>query len=153
METNHPTGPKLVFLSYRIKWAGWVLVGLASGMLAAYLLLDFRFRMPVFAVLSSFFETKFFVTFQTNFADELIMLCYLAGFFLLVFSRERTENTGMDLKRSRAIFLAIRYNMVFLAFSILFVYGTGFIGALLLNMYSPFIIYLLVFYRSLFRSE
>lgn len=144
MEPDQKTLPKLVFLPYRFKWAGWVLVGLATLMLGAYFLFDFRFRLPVFAVLSSFFETRFFVTFRTNFADELIMLCYLAGFFLLVFSRERNESNELDRKRARAMFMAIRYNMAFLAFSILFVYGTGFIGALLLNMYSPFITYLLV---------
>jgi hypothetical protein len=142
-----PNGSILVFLPCIIKRAGWLLVVLATVMLAAYFLMDFRFQMPVFALFSAFFETKFLVTFRTNFADELIMISYLAGFFMVVFSRERTESEDLDRMRARAMFLAIQYNFIFLAFSVLFVFGTGFIGALLLNMVTPLIIYLVVFSR------
>lgn len=142
-----PINSPLVFLPFRTKPVGWALLGLSSILLAAYFLMDFRFQMPVFAVVSSFFETRFLVSFRTNFADELIMIGYLAGFFILVFSRERNESPELNGIRGNAMFLAIRYNFAFLAFSVLFVYGTGFIGALLLNLVSVSILYLVIFNR------
>jgi hypothetical protein len=123
---------------------GLVILGITG--LIFYLWFDFRLILPVFAVYASFLETRMFTTFRTNIADELIMLSLLAGFLLLVFSKEKTECEILDQIRSRAFLNALLANAGLLIFSILFIYGNGFLTILLLNLFSIFIFYLIFFY-------
>jgi hypothetical protein len=105
--------------------------------------------MPVFAVYSSFLETKTFETFRTNVADEITLILILAGLSLIVFSKEKHEAEGMDALRLKALFMALILNNLFLLFSILFIFGTGFIAMLVLNIFSFVILYLVFFYGYL----
>ena len=135
-----------LLLPYKFKWIGAVLVFIGMVGLVFYLWFDFRLILPVFAVLSSFLETKAFTTFQTNVADELILLSFLTGFFFLVFSKEKTESENLDQIRAKSFSKAILANTVLLFFSILFIYGNGFLAIILLNLFSTFIFYLIFFY-------
>jgi len=135
-----------LLLPYKFKWVGTVLVCLGMVGLVFYIWFDFRLILPVLAVVSSFLETKTFIILQTNVADELILLSFLAGFFFLIFSKEKTETVYLDQLRARAFSKAVVANMVLLLFSILFVYGNGFLAIILLNLFSGFIFYLIFFY-------
>ena len=133
-------------LPYPWKFVG-ILLSLCGIVLAIfYLWFDFRFTLPVFAVYSSFLETKMFTTFSTNFADDLILLLLLTGFGLIVFTKERIEFEQMDLFRTKALVFALIANFIFLIFSILFIFGSGFIGVLILNLFSLPIFYLIIFH-------
>lgn len=102
--------------------------------------------MPVFAIYSSFLRTKTFESFRTNFADELILLLLIAGIGLIVFSKEKIEYDTLDTARNKALARAVILNNIFLLFSILFVYGSGFIAILVLNLFSISLFYLFFFY-------
>ncbi len=136
---------KKLLLPYPVKFAGLFLTfaGLLLGV--AYLWLDFRFSMPVFAIFSSFLETKMFVTFNTNFADELTMMLLFTGLSLIVFSKEKIESEYLDSTRGKAMVKALFYNNIMLFFSILFIYGSGFIGMLVINLFSCSLFYLFFF--------
>lgn len=137
---------KNILLPFPFKLAGLCLTlsGLVFTML--YLWFDFRFTIPVFAIFSSFVETKIFATFRTNFADELTMSLLIAGLGLIVFSKEKIETENIDLARIKALKKASIANTIFLLLSILFVYGSGFIGILVFNLFSFLLFYLLFFY-------
>jgi hypothetical protein len=136
---------KKFLLPYPWKFAG-IFLSLCGIVLAIfYLWFDFRFTLPVFAVYSSFLETKMFTTFNTNFADDLILLLLLTGFGLIVFTKERMESEQMDLFRIKAVVIAFIANFIFLIFSVLFIFGSGFIGVLVLNLFSFPIFYLIIF--------
>jgi Ni/Fe-hydrogenase subunit HybB-like protein len=111
-----------------------------------YYFFDFKFRMPVFAVYSSFIETKMFAVFKTNFADELIMLLLISGLGLIVFSKEKYESQNLDAIRASALAKATILNIIFLLFSVLFIYGSGFITCLVLNLFTLPVFYLVFFY-------
>ena len=136
-------------LPFQWKLAGIVLT--IAGTISAlfYSLFDFHYKMPVFAVYSSFLETKTFATFRTNVADEITLILILAGLSLIVFSKEKHEAAGMDALRLKALFMALILNILFLLFSILFIFGTGFIAMLVLNIFSFVILYLVFFYGYL----
>lgn len=121
-----------------------------AGILSSifYISFDFRFKLPVFAVYSSFLETKFFSTFQTNFSEEFTLLLLITGFSLIVFSREKIESEALDSLRLKAIMKALLFNNILLLFSVLFVYGSGFVAVLIGNVFSLPIIYLVIFYLS-----
>lgn len=133
-------------LPYPFKIVGLLLA--LSGILLAilYIWFDFRLSMPVFAVYSAFIETKFFVIFNTNFADELVLLLLVGGLGLIIFSKEKSESEQLDAIRFHALYKALAFNTVFLFISVLFVYGSGFIAVLILNTVSFSFFYLCFFY-------
>ncbi len=136
---------KKFLLPYPWKFAG-IFLSLCGIVLAIfYLWFDFRFTLPVFAAYSSFLETKMFTTFSTNFADDLILLLLLIGLGLIVFTKEKIETEQMDLFRTKAAAFAFIANIIFLIFSVLFIFGSGFIGVLVLNLFSLPILYLIIF--------
>lgn len=150
MKTGH------YLLPYKFRILGWFL--LFAGMVVAslYLFSGLRFTMPVFAVFSYYIEAKYLAVFQTNFADELTLFMLLAGLFIIAFTKEKAEQgccdeevmIGYQLKRGNALHKSLFYNSIFLIFSILFIYGQGFVAVLIINLFSTLILYLLFKWHS-----
>ncbi len=141
---------------YKFKWIGAFLVLCGTIALVFYVLYNLVFMVPVFAVFSSFLETKVFAIITTNITDELIMLALLTGFFFIAFSKEKAENESIAAIRASALSKAVFANTVFLFFSVLFIYGNGFVAMILLNLVSPLIFYLVFFVilkRKFLRSQ
>lgn len=137
---------KTRLLPYRLKIAGMVLAFAGAISAIIYIFFDYKFKIPVFAVYSSFLSTKYFTSFKTNFFDELTLLLLISGLALIVFTKEKNETEGLDSIRFRAFFRALTANTIFLLLSVIFVYGSGFIAILVVNIFSLFIFYLLFFY-------
>lgn len=137
---------KNFMLPYLWKYPGILLIFSGVVLAILYIWFDFRFTIPVFAVFSSFVETKMFATFNTNFADELIMLLFICGFGLVVFSKEKDESESLDSIRDKALVMAFISNNLLLLCSVLFVYGSGFIAILVLNQITLSVFYLCFFY-------
>jgi len=137
---------KKFLLPYSWKFAGVILTFSGTLLAVLYFWYDFRFSMPVFAVFSSFLETKMFVTFTTNFADDLILILLLAGINFIALSKQKTETEYLDTIRAKALVRAMISNNVMLLFSVLFIYGSGFIGILVINLFSFSLFYLCFFY-------
>jgi hypothetical protein len=149
---------KNLLLPYYFKLIGIFLLVTGIALAIFYIWFDFRFTIPVFAVYSVFLETKIFETFRTNFADELTLLFLICGLGMIVFSRQKTEFAGLDLIRFKALSLAVITNTVFLLLSVIFVYGSGFMGILVINVISLFVFYLTFFFfikrkKSVEKSE
>ena len=135
-----------LLLPYRWKLAGIFLLMAGTVSAIFYIWFDFRFKVPVFAVYSSFLETKLFSVFRTNFSEELTLLLLISGLSLVMFSKEKNESESLDLIRSRALFKALAVNNILLFLSVLLIYGSGFIAILVINIFSFFIFYLFFFY-------
>lgn len=129
-------------LPHRFRWTGWILLAAGLAGLVLYQWFDFRIMIPVFALFSSFLQTKYFTVVQTNAADEIILLLLLAGLFILSFTKEKNESDETEKIRYTALLLSFITNTAILVFSVLFFYGNGFLGILFLNLFSPFILYL-----------
>jgi hypothetical protein len=133
-------------VSYKYKFLG---VGLLLAGLAL-LVLNYYHRMkavmPVFAVQSSYIKTTYLTVIKTNVIEEIIMLCLLGGLLLIVFSYEKKEQIEFINLRNESWRIAIIINSAILVFSVLFIYGKGFLAILILNMYSTPIIYYIVFH-------
>lgn len=134
-----------MMFSYKYKNPGILLLIAALILTIYYFLCNFRFSFPVFAVISSYSETKFFWSFSTNFADELILILFTAGFTLTIFSREKTEYREYKLIRSKAVYYTIKTEIGYLIFIILFSFGSAFIALVIINLFLPFVLYLVFF--------
>jgi hypothetical protein len=132
-------------LAYRYKYPGYFLVLTGIIFLVLYYAIDLRFKMPVFAIVSSFVQTKFMTTFSTNFSDELIFILLLTGFGLLTFSKEKAELEFFPALRYKALIKTIITDIFFMFFTVLFFYGAAFLMAVLINFILPFVIYLIIF--------
>ncbi len=132
-------------LSSKYKTPGYILILLGTALSVFYFVFKLRFELPVFAFVSSFMETRFLSFFKTNFADELILLLLLIGFTLIVFSKEKKELDCFNKLRVDALIKAILTDIIILIFAVLFIYGSGFIAIIILNIFLPFILYLIFF--------
>lgn len=108
-------------------------------------------NLEVFAIYSSFFKTKWFSPITNNLSEELCIFFILSGIFLIAFSYEKREQVIYNELRYQSIMLALFLNFLFLIFSTIFIYGIGFIFFLIVNIFSPFIFYIVIFRIRLFR--
>jgi hypothetical protein len=129
----------------KFKIPGLILLIAGTVLAILYFSINLRFELPVFAVVSSFMETKLFTTFSTNFADELTMILLFSGLFILAMSGERDENEQVRAARQKAVKTTLVTNSAILAFAILFIYGSGFMAVIIASPFMPFIIYLILF--------
>lgn len=134
-------------LPYRWKIAGIVMAIAGMAGAAVYGFFDFRFKVPVFAVVSIFVEPKFFTVFQTNFSEEVVLFFLITGLNLIIFSKERNEAEALDTIRLKAFAKAIITNAAVQLFAVLFIYGAGFAAVMVFNLLSVNILYLIFFYR------
>jgi hypothetical protein len=132
-------------ISYKYKFVG--LLFLVCGFVLAIVNHFHRYKitLPVLAVHSSYIQTKYFTTIITNVFEEIVLILLLAGFLLTVFSKERVELKEFNKMREESWKTALLINSALLAFSILFIYGRGFAAVLILNMFSTFALYSILF--------
>lgn len=140
-------------LDHRFKYAGAILVLCGIILSVLYLWLDLILRLPVFAIVSSFLETHLFSMSQTNIVDELMLILLLAGLFLMAFSKEKEEHPDFIQLRFKAWMKAFQLNTVLLLLSVVFIFGTGFIAILAINLYSMVVFYLAFFHFYLCRER
>ncbi len=133
-------------LRFYWKWVGVLITFFAIILNVIFFWTDLRWTIPVFAISSYFMEHKMFTAFPTNVTDEIILLFYLLGLGLIVFSKEKNETVEIENLKYKSLSKAVFYNTLFLIVSVLFVYGGSYIGILVLNLFSIFIIYLVIFY-------
>ncbi|MDX9812397.1 MAG: hypothetical protein RBU28_08410 [Bacteroidales bacterium] len=142
-----------MLLSYRFRLPGIVLTIAGLTLAIFYFAFDLRFRIPVFALVSSFVKTKFFTGFTTNFADELVILVLLTGLILIAFSAERKEGAEYNGLRFKALKMSLLIDSLILFASVLFIYGGGFIAIVILNIFLPLALYILLFRLYLQRHK
>ena len=100
------------------------------------------FETPVFAVVTTYMENRFFVLAQTNILDELFAILCISGLVLFVFSKEKTEREGYDQLRARALIRSVYITLIIWLASFLLVFG----WAIFLVSTLLFIVFLIIYY-------
>jgi len=149
-EMNH-----IPLLPNRIRIFAYVFIGV--GIISGYLYFfggkPAFFVAKVFAFVTSYVETRYFVNAQTNLLDEIAAIFIIGGFSILVFSKEKTENSDIILLRLKALVNAAYFTIIVWALVFLFIYG----WAIFLFSSTVFLIFLvsgfLIFQVLLFRYK
>lgn len=146
-------------LPYKLKKIGWLLI-LFGGVLT---LIRFYFgikpeflNMKVFAFYSFYIETKIFTVIENHVTEELSALFLLTGLLIIIFSREKSELDNLNDIRLNSFFISLFVNTILLIISIFFTFGFAFVGALVINIFSMMIIYLIIFkwyYHKLKKNQ
>ena len=104
------------------------------------------FNIKIFAIVTTYLETKYFVVSQTNILDELAAIFLIAGIALVSFSKERNEKYNYNYIRIKALINSLFFTILLWLSSFLLVYGM----AIFIVSFSIFIAFLFV-YNLLFR--
>ncbi len=113
----------------------------------------------VFAVYSSFLQTKYFTFITNNILEELSGLILLVGLVFIAFSKEKTENEIIEQIRIRSFFYSVYSNILFTVFAFIFIFGLGFVYYLVLNMFVFLLLFIFVFryniyyYKKIIRNN
>lgn len=148
-----------LFLPNKLRIYGWVILlfGIILCVSRFYFGVKPEFlNIKVFAVYSKYFETNYFKVIENHVSEELTALLILVGLFILSFTNEKIENDSVSAIRYKSLIFTFYINTVLIALSFLFVYGFGFINILVINVFSPFIIYIILsryFLSKILKSE
>lgn len=98
-----------LLLSNRFRLPGYFLLFI-SGLSGYFYFLGGKpqmFEVPVFAVLTAYFESRWFVVAQTNLLDEIAIVTGILGFLFVLFSKEKEESSFTLNARIRAFLYAV----------------------------------------------
>lgn len=144
-----------LLLPNKLRIYGWAILflGILFGVSRFYF--GFKpkfFNIKVFAIYSKYFETNYFKVIDNHISEELTALFLLVGLFLISFTKEKIENDMISMIRYKSLILTFYINTVLIALSFLFVFGFGFINILVINVFSPLIIYIILSKYFLIKS-
>jgi glycerol uptake facilitator-like aquaporin len=142
-------GPDKLLLPHSFQIAGIIIT--AVGIVMTYLRFGLGFipkylEIQVFAIYSSFFETRYFSVIYNNIIEEICGILLLAGILFITTAKEKKESQELNGFRLKSFLLSVYLTAFFLVLSFILVYGFGFVKILMINIYLS-----LIFYNILFR--
>lgn len=155
MNPEHKSGGSgSLLLPSGCRIAGWI--ALLAGSILGVIRFHYGIKLHLFdltvpAIHTSYLEPRYFTVITNHYSEEVAGALVLVGLVGLAFSRAADEGPRVMQVRTRALLAASYLNAFLLLISLLFVFGLGFIDILILNMFSPLVIYLLVFTQQLHR--
>ncbi len=138
-------------LSFKFKIPGIIMVATGIVLTIIYFTHRIAIEFPVFAIQSSYLETRYFKVFKTNIFEELTIISFLSGFLMIAFSKEHREYPEYNVIRYRSWVNAVLCNIALTGFFTIFFFGAGFAAFLIVNVFMVYIIYLIVFNYRKFR--
>lgn len=111
------------------------------------------FEVPIFAIITSYAETRWFVLAQTNLLDELAHLFLISGLLIIAFSKEDHESEEIHSCRIRALFYAVYTTSALWIVIYLTVYGWPILIISATVFVQLLIIFILFFRYLLYKKE
>lgn len=138
----------LPLLPNKIRYLGYPLIFIS--LFAAYLYFwggrPVLFEIPVFAIVTSYAETRWLVLAETNALDEIAIIFALLGLLIIGFSRDKNENKNKNKSRITAIYYAVYITIALWIILYVIIYG----WPIIVVSSSIFIVFLTI-YILLFR--
>lgn len=109
MTSQRITYHKLPLLPHRFRYVGFTLLPISflTGWLYLFGSRPSMFEIPVFAVVSSYLETRWLVMAQTNILDEIAVVTMFLGLLFVAFSSEVSETDGVYQARIESLIYAV----------------------------------------------
>lgn len=139
---NIPLLPKFT------KYIGYLLMTLGSIGIYYFSFLSLKpdiFEFKTFTIYSKFLDTKTFTFIENNQGDEIAVLIYFIGFFLIFFSALKNETTETKAIRIKSLFYSTITTTILYVFSYLFTHGFAIIVISLISIFVIPLFYLLYF--------
>lgn len=128
-------------LPQKFKVIGWLLF-VPSLVLGIYMLVFHEIEIAVFDWVVPWYGKS---VHQDNFTNELVMLLVLVSAMMVSFSKSKEEDEYVKSIRHDSLIWSLYVNYALLFIGIVGVYDFGFVNVLVLNMYTPLIIFIVRF--------
>lgn len=131
-------------LPFKVKRLGWII--LLPSIFLGFMVLYFEFAIPEFEI-----EIPYATAFSSgkpmlnNLTDELVAIIVIVSLALIAFSEEKEEDEWVSKIRLESLQWSIYANYILLILAILLVYDMHFFEALVYNMYTILILFILRF--------
>lgn len=121
----HKSYHSLPLLPYQLRFCGYVMVLFSLGALYLYFFggRPSIFETPVFAIVTSYTATRWFVVAQTNALDEVAVICAVLGLLFILFSKQKFENEAVQIIRIKSLFFSVYFTSALIIIFYLFVFG------------------------------
>jgi len=125
LESGNVVGLKMPLFPFYTRFIGIIFI--FSGIVAGYFYFfggkPVFFESKVFAVVSAYVGTRYFVVIQTNLLDEISAIGLLAGLVFVSFSREKNEKEEYQALRLNAMIRAAYFSIILWILLFLLFYG------------------------------
>ena len=133
-----------LLLSYKFKIIGLICVCCAIIVYTVHLIQSAQINLSALSVSSNNFTMDSFPV--SRIMEKLILLLFISGFSLIIFSKEKKEINGLKSVRTKAIFNTTYVFIIWLLLSILFFYESNLHSIIIPAIILSFLIYLVFFY-------
>jgi hypothetical protein len=128
-------------LPFRVKRVGWII--LPPALILGIMVMYFNFEIPGFEItVPGLFGTA---GLKNNLTDELVSIIAIVSLALIAFSEENEEDEWVSKIRLESLQWSVYANYILLILAILFIYEMHFFEALVYNMYTILILFILRF--------
>lgn len=112
-------------LPNRFRYVGviFLVLGVMTGYLYFFGGKPEFFVTRIFAFITSYLETRYWVIAQTNLLDEIAAVFTITGLTMLGYSKEKDENDEINALRFKALIYSTYFSIVIWVLFFLFVYG------------------------------
>jgi len=145
-------------LSNKFKKPGWVLfsIGVILGIIFSFN--DYESKLLTTKVISIFHfgiisNDGLIKIIENSIVDELISILIIIGALLVGFSKEKIEDEYISKIRLESLALAILTNSFILLFATIFLYDLSYINVLIYNLFTPLLIFLLLFNYAVYKTK
>ena len=138
--------------SYRMY--GWLMLVpfLALGIAVLYLNFEFDFldfNLPHLPLYKDFFSNKPTVG---NLTDEIAAIGLILSLLFIGFSKEKIEDEQIAQLRLDSLQWSVYFNYIILILAIIFIHGTNFLDAMVYNMFTLLIFFIIRFRLAVYRE-
>lgn len=131
-------------LPNRLKRLGWII--LLPALLLGVMVMYFEFEIPGFEVVIPYSEAILSgKRLPNNLTDEMVSIIVMISLILIAFSEEKTEDEWVSKIRLESLQWSVYANYILLMLAIVLVYDMYFFQALIYNMYTILIFFILRF--------
>ncbi len=99
------------------------------------------------------FSSVYFEISEHNVNYTLTSLLIVIGGLLVAFSKEKIEDEFIQSIRLKSFQLAILINYLLVLFALFFIYDFFYLYFLLLNVYTPLLIYIILFRINIYKAQ
>lgn len=130
-------------LPNRARRLGWII--LLPALVLGTLVMYFEFEIPGFEVVLPYKNFLSNGVNENNLTDELVSIILIVALVLIAFSEEKEEDEWISKIRLESLQWSVYANYTLLILAILFIYDMLFFEALVYNMYTILILFILRF--------
>jgi hypothetical protein len=143
-----------LLLPHAFRMYGWMIFIPFLVLGLAYLYYDFNFpflefRLPAYT--SHFFATE--GNQKGNLTDEIAALGLIISLMMIGFSKEKIEDEQISRLRLDSLQWSVYVNYLVLALAIVFIHGMDFLFAMVYNMFTLLVFFIIRFQWAIYREN